>query len=38
MEALPMETILGLGAFVVFALMWVVLPSRLHKRNKSEEE
>jgi hypothetical protein len=38
MEALHTEMFVGLGAFVVFAMMWVVLPSRLHKKNEPEEE
>jgi hypothetical protein len=34
----PIEMVLGLGAFTIFLLMWVVLPSRLHRRNEQEEE
>jgi hypothetical protein len=32
------EVVLALGAFILFALMWVVLPSRLHKKHEAEEE
>lgn len=33
---MPLEAILGIGAFAGFFAMWVVLPSKLRKRDKSE--
>jgi hypothetical protein len=38
MEMVQPEMILGLGAFILFGVMWVVLPSRLHKKHEAEEE
>lgn len=35
---MPTDMILGVVAFGVFALMWVVLPSRLHRGSEAEEE
>jgi hypothetical protein len=32
------EMILAMVAFGVFIVMWVVLPSRLHKGHEPEEE
>jgi hypothetical protein len=32
------EMILAVVAFAVFAVMWVVLPSRLHRGHESSEE
>jgi hypothetical protein len=30
---MPLEAILGMAAFGAMFLLWVVLPSKLHKRN-----
>jgi hypothetical protein len=35
---MEMEMILGFSALVVFILMWVVLPSRLHRKHEADEE
>ena len=35
---MPTEMILAAVAFGVLAMMWVVLPSRLHRSGESEEE
>lgn len=34
---MPTEAMLALGSFVVLVLMWVVLPSRLHRGHQAEE-
>jgi len=36
-DDMPMEAMLALGSFVVLVLMWVVLPSRLHRGHRAEE-
>jgi len=33
-----LEVILGIAAFAVFFVLWVVIPSRVHKKHPDEEE
>jgi hypothetical protein len=35
---MELEMILGFGALAVFIMMWVVLPSRFHRKHEPDEE
>jgi hypothetical protein len=35
---MEMEMILGLGVLAVFVMMWVILPSRFHRKHEADEE
>lgn len=36
--SVTLEVILGIAAFAVFFVLWVVIPTRVHKKHPDEEE
>ncbi|GAP07187.1 hypothetical protein ATHL_02055 [Anaerolinea thermolimosa] len=36
--SVTLEVILGIAAFVLFFILWVIVPTRIHKKHPEEEE